>query len=449
MRRFFSTTLGQILAIVAAASALTLLLFIGLLFYLGGPHNPPWPWNAAYRITIMVELLGKVPEGRREEVIDAAQWSDLSARLTEAPALCATQTLDTRDLEALLRHELPGVTDATARACDSDGAEGKIQVLVPMGNQTLDIQTDKVGYTPPRITFPFVSALLFTCIGVASMSAWAVWTVIRPLRRLSEKAEAFGREIVLAPLEEEGPLEIKRAARAFNLMQERITRSIYDRTRTLAAISHDLRTPLTRMRLQLDTNSTDIARAKLLSDINLMQSMVTSALAFLSGSFDNEEREWLDLDALLITLCDEYEETGATITYRGLEQIRLFCQPNAITRALTNLIENAIHFGETVLVTASTQAAAITIDIADDGPGIPKDRVQDVVEPFVRLDRARSRRSGSVGLGLSIVKEIVEAHSGTLALIERQPSGLVARITFPILDPAIGLDEVTASRPGT
>lgn len=431
MRRFFSTTLGQILVIIVTSSALTFLMFIALLYYPGAPPNPPWPWQAAYRITTLVELLGKVPEDERATIIAASQRSDLSVRLTEAPALCATLTLDTRDLEAVLRAELPAARDITVRACDSGDPADKIQVLAPLGSQMLDIRTDKVGGGPPRITFPFFGALLFGCIGVAAMSAWAVWRVIRPLRRLSEKADAFGRDIAISPIEEEGPLEIKRAARAFNLMQQRITRSIHDRTRTLAAISHDLRTPLTRMRLQLDTSSTEIARGKLLRDVGLMQSMVTSALAFLSGSLDQEEKEWLDLGAQLTTLCDEYEEAGATVSYQGPEQIRFFCRPNAITRALTNLVENAIHFSETVLITASVQDKAITIDVADDGPGIPKDQVQNVVEPFVRLDPARSNRPGSVGLGLSIVKEIVESHEGTLELIDRQPTGLIARLRFP------------------
>jgi signal transduction histidine kinase len=262
------------------------------------------------------------------------------------------------------------------------------------------------------------------------MSAWAVSRVIGPLRRLSAKADAFGRDIAVVPLEEEGPLEIRRAARAFNLMQERVTRSIRDRTRMLAAISHDLRTPLTRMRLQLETEQTDLMRAKLLRDVGLMQSMVTSALAFLSGSVDEEEQEWLDIGALLSTLCDEYEETGASVSYEGPEQMPLFCRPNAINRALTNLIENAIHFGETIFVAASVEACTIVIDVADDGPGIPQDRLRDVVEPFVRLDPSRSSRPGSVGLGLSIVKEIVEAHGGTLELIDRLPTGLIARVIF-------------------
>ena len=430
MRQFLSTTIGQILTIIATSTAVTFLLFIALLYYPGAPPSPPWPWQAAYRITSIVEFLKVAPEDVRSVLAASVQRPYMSLRLTEVPVVCATRTLDTRNLEAVLISELPDVSEVTVRVCDSDDSPMRIQVLVPLGSHTLDFRTAKIGRPPPRLTFPFFGSALFLCVAVAGMSAWAVWRVIRPLRRLSEKADDFGRNISVSPIDEEGPLEIRRAARAFNLMQQRITRSMQDRTRMLAAISHDLRTPLTRMRLQLETG-TGGARDKLLRDVSLMQSMVSSVLAFLSGSFDDEEEEWLDLGALLSTLCDEYEERGARVDYQGPEQIRFFCRPNAITRSLTNLVDNATRFGETVLISATATATAIMIDVSDNGPGIPKDRIQDVVEPFVRLDHSRSSHPGSVGLGLFIVKEIVESHGGTLELINKQPNGLIARIKFP------------------
>lgn len=435
MRRFFSTTLGQILAIIATSSAITFALFLALLWKLNPivSREPPWPWPPAYRIVNLVDALRTLPESERSLVIAGAQRPDLSVRLTQAPALCGKLTTDTRDLEAVLRAQLgKDAANVTVRSCASGEPQRRIQAVIGLHDQTLDIRTGRTTPDPPVLTFQFVGALLFLCVALAAMSAWAVWRVIWPLRRLSEQADAFGRSIAISPIEEEGPLEIRRVARAFNLMQERVTRSLQDRTRMLAAISHDLRTPLTRMRLQLDTSSTDIARGKLLKDVGLMQSMVSSALAFLSGGSDQEQREWLDLGALLSTVCDEFEERGAAIGYEGPEQIRFFCRPHAITRALTNLVENGINFGSSVVVTASIKGDRIEIDVADDGPGIPKDKLKDVLEPFVRLDPARSGRPGSVGLGLSIVKEIVEAHGGTLELIQRQPTGLVVRVTFRI-----------------
>lgn len=433
MRQFFATTLGQILAIIATSSAITFHLFLLLLWLLPGvPPPPPWPWQSVYRIVNIVDSVKAVPENERPIIAAAAQHPGLSISLTQVPAPCATVTTDAHNLDAVLRSELGSTgPDVTVRSCTTGNPAQPIQVLVGLGDQTLEIRTGRTVPDPRRLTLLFVGALLFLCVAVAAMSAWAVWRVIRPLRRLSAKAEAFGQNISITPIDEEGPVEIRRAARAFNLMQERVTRSIRERTRLLAAISHDLRTPLTRMRLQLETRQTDDVRGKLLKDIGLMQSMITAALGFLRGGFEEEEKEWLDLGALLETLCDEYQEVGARVRYEGSEQIAFFCRPNAINRAVTNLVENGTHFGGEVVITAWSGDGVIAIEVADDGPGIPADRMKDVIEPFVRLDPSRSKHAGGAGLGLSIVKEIVEAHQGTLELAERQPHGLIARLRFP------------------
>lgn len=439
MRHFFATTLGQILTIIATSSVLTFLLFLLLLstLFQSGPPAPPWPWQATYRIVNLVGSLHAIPDRDRAAFAAAATRPDMTVRQIEAPVICSSLSQDTRELELALKSELSDSSaEVTARVCAPPHSGLNIQAVIRSKGETIEIRT--VRLTPARfsmLTFPFVAALLFLCIAVTAMSAWAVWRVIGPLRRLSAKADAFGKNIVVAPIDEEGPLEIRSAARAFNHMQERITRSMHDRTRMLAAISHDLRTPLTRMRLQLEAGQGEIARAKLVKDVDLMQSMLTSTLAFLSGSLDEEERDWLDLGALLSTLCDEYEEGGANVSYEGPSQIRFFCRPNAINRALTNLIDNGTHFGDKVGVKAIFKESSIIVDVNDNGPGIPADRVKDVIEPFVRLDPSRSQRPGSVGLGLSIVKEIVEAHAGTLTFINGKPSGLTVRITFSISVP--------------
>ncbi len=438
MRRFlsdlFSTTLGQILAIIACSSAITLGLFIVLLFYPGGPPTPPWPWPPTYRIANAARLLAQTPADARAKTALAVQSPTVSLDVTAQPARCTVYTLDNGDLQRALQAELRDIgATVSVHSCDSRNPNATIQVLVRLHDDdttVLEARTQRSGPEPPRLKFPFVGALIFLCVGVAAMSAWAVSRVIRPLRRLADKAEAFGREIALAPIEEEGPLEIRRAAHAFNLMQERITHSLHNRTRMLAAVSHDLRTPLTRMRLQLDTNESETVRDKLRKDIDLMQTMVSSALAFLRTGNDDESKEWLDLSALIATICDEYEEAGAVIRYEGPRQIRCFCRPDGMQRVLANLIDNALRFGETVVVVASVRAETILIDVSDDGPGIPETRLRDVLEPFVRLDPSRGGQPGSVGLGLAIVRDIVRAHGGELTLINRRPVGLTARVVL-------------------
>lgn len=430
MRRFLSTTLGQILAIIACSSVATFVIFVGLLSWLSAPPSPPWPWPSAYRIAALVESLQAVPADARDAIVAGMRRPDMSLRFDPPQPGCSDTNLDTHDLRLGLERLLPNLSGIGVHVCMPARAGHPIEVRIPLDGRTLDILTDRNGVEPQRFTFPFYGALIFLCIGVAAMSAWAVARVIRPLRRLSEQADAFGQEMSMQPIEEEGPLEIRRAAHAFNLMQERITRSVQDRTRMLAAVSHDLRTPLTRMRLQVETGKAELARPKLLRDIDLMQAMVVSALAFLGSRTTRETKEWLDLGALISTLCDEYAENGAAIACRGPEQIRLFCRPDSMHRMLTNLIDNALQYGERVVVSTAVDADTIRIEVIDDGPGIPEERLADVVEPFVRLDASRGGSPGSVGLGLSIVYEIVQAHGGTFTLVNRQPSGLVARVVL-------------------
>ncbi|CAN2536281.1 Adaptive-response+sensory-kinase+SasA [Methylocapsa aurea] len=435
MLRFFTTTLGQIVSIIAVSSAATFLLFILLLsiFDPTPPPPPPWPWPAAYRIAMLVETMRSAPDEARAAIVAGARRIDFSIALTQTPRACNGLGQDAQKLQSALQSKFGDMLPTfTIRSCGSDDHATDIQALLPLEGRTLEVLTgDTKADRFFRLTLPLMSTLSFLCVAIAAMSAWAVWRVTGPLRRLAHKADAFGRDIVMESIDEEGPIEIRRVARAFNLMQERITRSLRERTRVLAAVSHDLRTPLTRMRLQLQAGQAENVRAKLLRDIDLMHSMVASAVSFLSGAFLEEEKEWLDLGALLSTLCDEFEETGANIQYEGHEGIPFFCRPNAIHRAVTNLIDNGLHFGSRVVVSASIEQDRVVVDVADDGPGVPTHRIEDVLQPFVRLDPSRSSRSGSVGLGLSIVKEIVEAHQGQIELRQREPNGLIARIIFP------------------
>jgi len=436
IRSFFASTLSQILIIIAASSAITFVVFViffATVYVLPSvPPPPPWPWQNAYHIEGLIESVSAVAEDQRSAVISAERWPDMSVALTEMPKPCATQTRDTYDLEALLKSELKvPVRDLKVRWCAVDNSNSNIQILVGLGDKTLEIRTRKLGDDPyVKFLFPLIWALLFPAFSVALISFWAIVFILKPLQRLSAKADVFSQAIAIMPIEEEGPKELRRVARAFNLMQERVVSSMRDRTRALAAISHDLRTPLTRMRLQLETGDVATVRGKLLRDIILMQDMVASALAYLSAGFDREEKEWLDLSGLLLTLCDEFEEIGYVVSYEGPAQTQFFCKPNAMSRAITNLIDNATHFASKVHVTAAVDETRIIIDVADDGPGIPKDKLRDVVDPFIRLDASRATRPGSVGLGLAIVKEIVTDHDGMFELISRDPTGLIARLTF-------------------
>jgi len=435
MRRFFSTTIGQILAIVATASAATFCLFLLLLMllYPHVPPAPPWPWQAAYRVEALVDTLRDVPARDYPAILAAPHAPLTEARLLVAPPVCDELSNETRELESVLNEGLsPGMGPATVRVCSGAPEQTATQVLVRMGEQTLALRTHTASPRQPHLTFPFVGAVLFLCVGVAAMSTWAVWRVIRPLRRLSDSADAFGRDMAVEPLAEEGPLEIQRAATAFNRMQERVTRALNDRTRMLAAVSHDLRTPLTRMQLVLQTAEPGPLHGRLLRDIGHMRVMVDSALAYLRDASEAEPREPVDVAALLQALCDDYADGGADVSYEGMDEAVVSCRPNAVQRAMANLLDNAVQYGTAVVASAEAENGFIRIAISNDGAVIPVDRLDDITEPFVRLDPARNDRPGSVGLGLSIVRDIVADHGGTLEIANRpEGNGVIVTVRLP------------------
>jgi signal transduction histidine kinase len=436
MRRFFSTTIGQILAIVASASAATFCLFLLLLMllYPHVPPAPPWPWQAAYRVEALVDTLRDVPERDHAALLAAPHEPITDARLLVAPPVCDELTGETRELESVLNQGLPaGTGPATVRVCSDAPTQTATQVLVRMGAHTLALRTHRVERPPPHLTFPFVGAMLFLCVGVAAMSTWAIWRVIRPLRRLSDSADAFGRDMAVEPLAEEGPLEIQRAASAFNRMQRRVTRVLNDRTRMLAAVSHDLRTPLTRMQLALQTAEPNGLNQRLLRDVGHMRVMVDSALAYLSEAHEVEPSEAVDVAALLQSLCDDYADGGSDVAYEGEDEAVVTCRPNALQRAMANLLDNAVQYGTAVRASAATQGDVVRIAISNEGPSIPPDRLDDITEPFVRLDPARNDRPGSVGLGLSIVRDIVASHGGTLEIANRADQrGVIVTVQLPL-----------------
>lgn len=437
MRRLLGSMLGQIALVIASTMLATSLLLTALVYVQNLQAGAPWPWAIVHRVVSLVNLLESVPQDklRRVTLLAAAQRPNLSLSVVDAAKACSGWSAEAYVLELALRSELPQLPALKVAACDSDDAARNIQVLVPIGRHLVDIRTGTLGYHPFRFASPLFGAVLFLSVSVLALSIWAIWRLVLPLRRLSDTVEAFARDVSPAPIVEEGPLEIRNVARTVNVMQERISGLIDDRTRMLAAVSHDLRTPLTRMRLQLERPDGRLDGARLRRNVDVMQGLVDSALAFLAGGHAGEASEWVDLDALLATVCDEYEESGADVRYEGPGHIRFHCRPVAFQRAVGNLIDNAIAHGGAVQVTAAQDAQGVRIDIADDGPGIPEAQLEQVLQPFVRLDGRRDPGNGSIGLGLSIVEGIVRAQGGQLSLANRAEGGLLARLAFPAVPP--------------
>ncbi|PWS34491.1 two-component sensor histidine kinase [Falsiroseomonas bella] len=268
-------------------------------------------------------------------------------------------------------------------------------------------------------------------VGILLLGLVVVRLIGRPLRALSEAADRIGGSGPSAPVAEVGPREIRHAAQAFNRMQARIDTLIADRTQALAAVSHDLRTPIARLRLRAGfLEDTEAARA-IDADLDEMEAMISSTLAYLRGETESEKRRPADLVAMLETLCDAAVDAGAAVSFQGPPQARLVCSPVLLKRAFANLIDNAVKYGGAARVALEDRDSEAVVAIEDDGPGIPEAEMDAVFEPFRRLEQSRNRGTGGSGLGLTIARRAVESHGGTVVLANRLGGGLVATVRLP------------------
>ena len=267
---------------------------------------------------------------------------------------------------------------------------------------------------------------------VVLFAAWVSRRVTRPVRRFSDAADRIGRDVFTAlPLPETGSPDLRRASRAFNRMQERLRRLIEDRTLMLAAMSHDLRTALTRLRLRVEFIGDDTQRGRAEADVAEMQAMLEATLAFARDEAAEEAHEPVDLASMAQALCDNAVDAGGTARYAGPDRLALTCPPAAIRRALANLIDNAIAYGGEADVSLSEDEQAVRIVVADRGPGIPAAQRETVFAPFRRLEGSRSRETGGTGLGLSIARNALRRCGGDIALGDRAGGGLEAVATLP------------------
>jgi signal transduction histidine kinase len=271
-----------------------------------------------------------------------------------------------------------------------------------------------------------ITAIVLTLIAIL-----VARRVARPMRRLAFAAEAFGRGEETARLPEEGPTDIRRTAEAFNRMQERLRRFVSDRTSMLAAIGHDLRTPITSLRLRAEFVTDEEMREKILATLNEMQAMTEATLAFAREEAAGEPTRVIDLAALTESICDDLADLGWNVTFAESGKVPYRCRPAALRRALRNLVENAVRYGGCARASLALSKDSFEISIDDKGPGIPEEEFERVFAPFFRLEGSRSRTTGGVGLGLSIARTIVRGHGGDIELVNLRSGGLRAMIRLP------------------
>ncbi len=292
---------------------------------------------------------------------------------------------------------------------------------------------DAPGRHPGFPRFAIIT-LGFVAISLFVFSLWAALSLTRPLTNFANAVESFGLDSVPAQLAETGPEEVRKATRAFNRMQRRIAEMASQRTRMLTSVSHDLRTPITRMRLRAEYIESSDTKAKLLRDLDQMEAMVGGCLDYLRGSFQQEVVA-LDLASLLQAIVDQFVDVGAPARYDGVDHVNVLGSPDDLQRAFSNLIDNAVKYGESPEVRLIESDDAAVVEVVDSGPGIPQAKRELMLEPFERGDAgASSNTNEGFGLGLAIARAIVEAHCGRLTLNERTGGGLIARVSLPKTD---------------
>jgi signal transduction histidine kinase len=294
----------------------------------------------------------------------------------------------------------------------------------------LNIQSKKLEPPPPWASKTLqLLALLFLLIFVSGLIIAKL--MARPMAKLADAADKLGLGHAQQPLAETGPLEVRQTIRAFNRMQQRLHKHITDRALMLAAVSHDLRTPVTTLRLRAEYIEDSEMREKTLATLSEMEAILSATLSFSRDEAADEKARTTDLAALLQSLVDDHADLGGEVKYSGPDKMTFTCRPIALKRALNNLIDNALKYAGATIVTLIAQHDSVEIHIDDKGPGVPEQNLEELFTPFFRLETSRNRDTGGTGLGLAVARSIVLAHGGELKLENRKEGGLRASITLP------------------
>jgi signal transduction histidine kinase len=420
---------GQIAALVVA-SIIAIHLIITATFLIHRPDQiDPSIDRGHSQLAVAAQLLGAAPASERPRLFSdvARTFPQLELESLSGPAPAAGEP-DGRILRSL--HRRLGSSYRIFALGPEDAR--KIGIALPDGVMiSAKILPDP--WPHPLWGGPWIMTLLFAVISVTLLGLWAARALTAPLSAFATAAENFSLNGAAAPLPERGPEEIRSVAKALNRMRERISALIDDRTKMLAAISHDLRTPITRMRLRSEFIEDDVHRSRMLRDLDQMRSMLEQVLSFLRNDRKLESMTLVDIASTLQLITDQFCDMGHKVAYDGPEHAMATARPDDLHRSITNLVENAVRFGAEATVRLRVSPDSVTIDVEDDGPGISDSHKEIMLEPFVRGDDARNMdEAAGFGLGLSIARSIVLAHGGTLSLNDRQPHGLIVRIQLPV-----------------
>jgi signal transduction histidine kinase len=411
----------------------------------------------ASHIAQTVRILNRLPPAEREKVVREVSSPQLRATLRREPVAVASGFTEHDRYEAEFTEEVqrqigarwpirvdinphPRLDGAPAGPFEQWMARHfyfllpepfAIVVQVVLQDGTVAVFDVNVPQEPLRRFETLVPLLLLLMLACFALSGFLVRMITSSLDRLAQAADAIGRDPANAPLADSGPSEIHRVIAAFNRMQERVRSYLVERSRLLTAISHDLKTPITRLRLRAEMLPDAEIRGKILRDLDEMQTMVGTTLEFFRTTGKDAQRQPLDVGALIESVCEDRRESGQALSARGAALGPYRADPQALRRCLENLVENAVRYGGGADIEVIDSPQRLRIAVSDRGPGIPEAELERVFEPFYRLDASRNMDSGGTGLGLSIARDIARWHGGDVTLRNASGGGLIAELALP------------------
>ncbi|CAK0761297.1 two-component system, OmpR family, osmolarity sensor histidine kinase EnvZ [Azospirillaceae bacterium] len=409
------------------------------------------------RIVDIVRLLDEIPPQWRELAVKAVEHPPLHVSITTKSVLAPTLGNQDAALIALLHRRLEKDTHRQILITQTDltKLKGKwslfrwmqgivIHLMHGMTHNQIiqaSIETrdglwinfySRMPDFHPTWSGHAAQSTFIMGIAILLLSFWVVHRLTRPLSRVAAAAERIGRDVDAPPLPETGPLEVRLVANAFNKMQERLRRFVEDRTRMLAAISHDLRTPITLLRLRTEFITENEEKVRILSTLDEMETMIAATLSFAREDATNEPRIVVDIGGLLSSICYDMADAGFPVSFEPTLKIPFDCRLTAMKRAFSNLIDNAVKYGKSAKVALTISDANLIISVDDDGPGIPEREQENVFAPFYRIEPSRNTRTGGVGLGLCVARTIIHAHGGQIRLKNKNEGGLKVEVILPL-----------------
>ena len=411
-------------------------------------------FNLMHRIASLVNLVESMPPQSREQIITVMRSPTLRISLNDDSLPLRPQARRSENLESRLKKHLrdhsrilvsietipmdkwrerrgmehrPPPRMAMPRHMRPTGFQVQVQLADGKWLSILRPLPEDIQTWPARMLATLIAVLL----AIVAISLFAVRQLTRPLNTLAEAADELGRDINHTPLPETGTKEVVQASRAFNNMQERLKRYITDRSRMLAAVSHDLKTPITRLRLRTEMLEDSKLKKQFENDLSEMEQMVLATLDYMRGTDSSETPVDLDLMALIEALQDDMTELGWKVTVEESSVKPYRGRPLILKRCLANLIENAVRYGDEAMIRVEDSPQEVSIVIQDRGPGIDEVDLENLFKPFFRGEKSRNRETGGSGLGLGIARNIARAHGGDVSLQRGKDGGLEARVTLP------------------